>query len=151
MNSGNQDDFRDYAWNYFALHAGQRLRTFEVDSHPSQLLCKMQADHPSRWVSLLGFFLSFLSFVFCKLDCRTRNLVKNAEEALKDAQHGLPRQGIVPHPLELFARDEHVSDSKPKWPLTTGHSSYSRCLEWVFIPWGIGGLLSACWAMYALG
>jgi len=113
----------------------------------------IQADHPSRWLSLLGFLLSFLSFVFWKLDCRTRNLIKNAEEALKalDAQHGLPRQGTVPHSLELFARDAHVSDSKPKWPLTTGHFSYSRCFEWVFIAFGIGGLLSACWAMYALG
>lgn len=158
MNSSNEVDFREYAWNYFALHAGQRLQTFEFYITLSTAIlggffAMMQAAHASRWVSLLGFLLSFLSFVFWKLDCRTRNLIKNAEEALKalDAQHGLPRQGTVPHPLELFARDAHVSDSKPKWPLTTGHFSYSRCFEWVFIAFGIGGLVSACWAMYVLG
>jgi hypothetical protein len=58
----------------------------------------------------------FFSFVFWKMDNRTDQLAKLAENAIRflDAQHGLPDEGEWPHPLRLFAREQAESDALPR-------------------------------------
>ena len=149
------ETFRDYAWRYFELHAEQRLKTFQffitlatAIVGGSLLLLRYGQGH--KWMAVLGFLLSFLSFVFWKLDVRTRTLVKNAEEALKflDAKHQLPTVDGAPHPLAMFTRDDHFTSQEKKFPLSSGHFSYSRCFRYVFVAFaviglaaGIGGLI----------
>lgn len=148
--------FREYVWDYFALHAEQRLKTFQFYVTLSTalvggflLLIRYGQNH--KWIGLLGLVLVLLSIVFAKLDQRTRGMVKRAEDALNflDSQHGLADIAGAPHPLRLIANDKHFTDKAKLWPLTTGHFSYSRCFGWVFSLFGIlGGLTAiACFAV----
>lgn len=104
----------------------------------------------NKWMAALGVLLTFLSFVFWKLDHRTRRLVKNAEDALKvlDSRHALPDVDGGPHPLRLFSRDDHFTKDAPRYPLWSGYFSYSRCFEWVFIGFALAGAVSAVWCLW---
>lgn len=148
------DSFREYAWGYFELHAQQRLQLFEfyITLSTATLagffaLIQVSDGHPL--LSLVGFALSFFSFVFWKLELRTRALVKNAEEALKhlDAQHSLADVSGAPHPLRMFDRDDHFTSRAKKRSITTGHFSYARSFRWVFIFFASLGLLLGGWAL----
>jgi hypothetical protein len=142
------ETFRKYVWDYFALHADHRLRAF----HFYILLCtaligglavSAKDGNVKPWMSVFGLLLIFFSFVFWKMDTRTRQLVKNAENALKhlDAHHGLPDQDELPHALRLFAREEELSRVLPLLPLFSGHFSYARCFRWVFGMFSLVGLV----------
>jgi hypothetical protein len=84
----------------------------------------------------------FFSFVFWKLDQRTRQLIKHAEIALSflDSQYDLPDLNGMPHPLRLFSREGVVTSTLRGFPLTTGHFSYARCFRWVFFMFSIVGV-----------
>ena len=136
--------FRDYAWRYFELHTEQRLKAFQffitlstAIVGGSLLLVRYGQGH--KWMAVLGFLLAFFSFVFWKLDVRTGTLVKNGEEALKflDAKHQLPTIDGAPHPLAMFARDDHFTSRAKKrakkFHLFSGHFSYHRCFKYVFV------------------
>jgi hypothetical protein len=149
--------FRQYAWDYFALHADHRLRAFHFYILLSTALVggfalSVRNGGFQMWMSILGLLLVFFSFVFWKMDVRTRQLVKNAENALKflDAQHGLENQSDLPHPLRLFAREEQMSSKLRDFPLISGHFSYARCFRWVFSMFAIvgaaGAVVSLLWA-----
>ena len=129
------------------LHADHRLRAFHFYILISGALTGVFATSIGRgefhpWMASLGALLVFFSFVFWKMDVRTRQLVKNGESALKflDAQHGLEDQEGVPHPLRLFSREEALSRSLTPWPLAVGHFSYARCFRWVFAMFALVGL-----------
>ena len=123
------DTFREYDWNYFELHADQRLKAFQFFISLSTalvggflLLFRFGQGH--KWAAVLGLLLALFSFVFWKLDRRTRMLVHNAEEALKylDALHNLPDVDGAP------------------W---RGYFSYSRCFKYVFVTFAILGVVGA--------
>lgn len=123
---------REYAWDYFALHADQRIKTFNFFVVFATLLAggivgliKDKGD--IRWISLLGFLLFFLSLVFWALDRRNRSLVRNGEEAIKwlDAELDLPNSGRAPHILRIFAYDDYFTENG-------FHITYSKCLGFVF-------------------
>jgi hypothetical protein len=76
-----------YAWNWFALHAGQRLQLVNfwliAVAFLAAAYVQARANHMSAialGVSITGV-LSSLAFV--KLDVRTRQLVQVAENALR--------------------------------------------------------------------
>lgn len=141
------ESFRKYAWDYFALHADQRLKAFHFYILLSTailggfaVLLRNGAFH--KWMAIFGIFLVFFSFVFWKLDNRTRGLIKHGEEALEflDAQHGLPQIDGAPHPLQLFTREKHLSAKLPLYSLTSAHFTYARCFRWVFALFSLVGL-----------
>lgn len=141
--------FRNYAWSYFSLHATQRLQSFQlfvtlVTALIAGFAALVKLDNIYRWLSLIWFFVSFLSFIFWKLECRTKELVKNGEEAIKylDRLHSLENIQNIPHCLKIFERDESITSSREKFPLWTGHFSYSRCFNFVFVSFGVGGLIA---------
>ena len=144
------DSFRKYAWDYFALHADQRLRAFHFYILLSTavlggfgLLLRNGEFHP--WMSVAGFLLVFLSFVFWKLDNRTRQLVKLGENALKylDAQFNLPDLDGKPNALCLFQREFVDTAALNRWPLSSGHFSYARCFRWMFLMFALVGIVIA--------
>jgi hypothetical protein len=142
-----ESTFREYAWNYFELHAGQRLKTFQFFVTLSTALIAgfvvlLRYGYTYKWIAVLGFLLSFFSFVFSKLDRRTKILVENGEKALKylDRQHDLPDIEGIPHPLRIFDRDDHFTSRANLLPLVTGHFSYSRSFRYVFVAVGLLGL-----------
>jgi hypothetical protein len=104
--------FRDYAWNYFEVHAQQRLQLFEFyitisTATLAGFFALLQVASARPLVCLVAFALSFFSFIFWKLESRTRALVKNGEDALKhlDELHAFPDIAGAPHPLRMFTRD----------------------------------------------
>ena len=133
------DAFRESAWRHFTIHAEQRLKMFQFYITISTALLGggallIRTDQYAIALVLLGFLASFLSFVFWKLEVRTRTLVKNAEDAIQylDASFDLPDVDDEPNPLYLFARDDHrTRRSKRRCALL--HFSYHKCFVLVFV------------------
>lgn len=79
---------REHAWNYFELHATQRISMFNFFVVASGLIATGigASTHASGLPSLTGVFLGglllLLSIVFWKIDQRTSFLIKHAEQAL---------------------------------------------------------------------
>jgi hypothetical protein len=148
------EQFRGYAWDYFELHSDHRLGAF----HFYILLCSAliggfaitaKEGQIQPWSSVFGLLLVFFSFVFWKMDNRTDQLVRVAENAIKflDAQHGLPDEGELPHPLCLFAREQAESDALPGSFVLTGHFTYAQCFRWVFGMFSLVGIAIAVVAL----
>jgi hypothetical protein len=69
--------FREYTWAYFALHADQRIKTFNFFHIVAGLLAGgittlLKGGGDARWISPFGALLTILSFVFWKLDNRNK-------------------------------------------------------------------------------
>ncbi len=152
--SVQHEHLRDYAWNYFELHAEQRLKAFQFYISLSTALVGgfvilIRYNNTSKWMAVLGMLLAFLSFIFWKLDERTKSLVHNAEEALKylDGQQNLSDIEGVPHPLRVFSRDDHITSQAALYPPWSGHFSYSRCFRWIYIVFALSGAVSSIWCL----
>jgi hypothetical protein len=76
---------RDHAWNWFALHAAQRMQTFNFFLVATALLVAAYATLLEKHrdaacvVAVLG---AWLSLWFNRVDYRNRQLVKAGERAL---------------------------------------------------------------------
>lgn len=157
MNNENlvDKDLRDYVWNYFQMHASQRLTTFNFyivisSVIATALFATFQQGYKFPYFGVfLGFLLSLLSFVFWKLDCRNKFLIKQAEEALKhfEIQFRLasPDDKSEPHVSQIFMREEYSTNIQRKktYFLWKRHFSYSDCFNLVFVTFGASGLLAA--------
>ncbi len=139
---------REYAWDYFALHAEQRLKAFQfyislATAVVGGFFLLLRDGHAHKWMAALGVVLLLLSFVFWKLDGRTRWLVKNAENALEflDAQHALQDIEGVPHPLRLFTRDDYYTKQVAPFPVWTARFTYARCFRWLFLGFSLLGVV----------
>ncbi len=146
----SSQDFCNYAWGYFEVHAGQRLTTFRFYLIVATLLttglfATLQKDFKFPTVSLvLGALLIFFSFVFRKLDARNKQLVENGQNALRLIDdHSIPqRKDEPPHQLKLFARDDF--ETKPLrekvsfWNESNSYS-YSSCFALVFFAFTLVG------------
>ena len=138
---------RTYAWNYFAFHADQRLKTFNfyliaVGIFVAGLLNYLAKSESaeSRLPSLFCFAITFVSLAFWRLDRRNSYMIKNAERALTylDSEETHSKEAEV---LALFAQDDLVSKVNPrKW-----HISYSKVFTLIFC---FFGLISALWGIH---
>ena len=142
-----QDTFRESAWRHFEIHAEQRLKMFQFYITISTALLGggvllMRTDQHAIALILLGFLASFFSFVFWKLEVRTRVLVKNSEDAINflDSSWDIPDVNGQPSPLKLFTRDDFRTQRRKRC-CTHWYFSYHRCFVLVFIIIGILGLL----------
>jgi hypothetical protein len=142
-----ENTFRTQAWNYFALHAAQRMQSFQYYVTfvtaligGAIVLLKSDGNH-YNWLAVICAISSAISFLFWKLDCRTRQLIKNAETALKylDARHNLPGAGAFPNELRLFDRDDASKNSIAESNIWNSKLSYSKCFNFVFAIFGYGG------------
>ena len=152
----NGNDMRQYVWNYFQSHASQRLTTFNFyivicTVAATGYLTAMQENKMPVLGIVLGFLLSFLSFIFWKLDCRNKQMIKNAEEALMYLENQFETEDNSgnPHVVRIFtyekAQTERIREIRSVWPWKN-HFSYSRCLNSVFAVFGILGGLAALYA-----
>lgn len=144
--------FRAQAWAYFALHAGQRMQSFQyyvtlvTALIAGLILVSKSGRYATQGALVICSATSILSYVFWKLDCRTRALIKNAESALQfmDRLHALPDIAGLPHPVKLFDRDAALRSSRGGWVgYVTGDLSYSRCLNIVYVVFGGGAIAVA--------
>ena len=142
-----QNVFREGAWRHFTIHAEQRLKMFQFYITISTALLAggvllLRTGENAIALVLLGFLASFFSFVFWKLEIRTRTLVKNAEDAIKhlDGSHEFADVDGQPNPLKLFTRDDFQTQ-RSNWYCALWHFSYHKCFSMVFVVIAILGAL----------
>lgn len=152
----SNDSSRDYAWNYFQIHASQRLTTFNFyivisSAIATALFASFQQSYKFPYFGIfLGCLLILFAFVFWKLDGRNKFLIKQAEAALKyfeaQLQSTSSAEAAEPHVAQIFLREEYTTgivrtrNSSLFWKR---HFSYSECFNLVFLTFGMTGLLSA--------
>ena len=149
----SQNVFRENAWRHFTIHAEQRLKMFQFYITISTALLAggvllLRTGENTIALVLLGFLASFFSFVFWKLEVRTRVLVKNAEDAIihLDHLHNLPDVNGQPNPLKLFTRDDFRTQGSNR-RCKLWYFSYHKCFLLVF---AVVGLLGAVGFIYGL-
>ena len=131
-----EEIYRENAWRHFTTHADQRLKMFQFYITISTALLGgglllFRTSPNDGAIGLLGFLASFFSFVFWKLEARTRMLVKNAEDAIKylDESVDLPELNSEPNPLKLFTRDDFRNARNSSFV----RFSYHQCFVFVFL------------------
>lgn len=138
------------AWDYFEMHAAQRLTTFNFYVVLSSVIATslftiLPSSQASRVGWLLGLLLIFFSFVFWKLDSRNKGLIKGAEAAIKyfERNSDLKDDGGEPHVAKIFLREEFMTSKRRRkksiffW---RNYLSYSNCFNIIFIGFGLAGL-----------
>lgn len=151
------DDFslqihRDYAWDYFKVHAQQRMSLFNFfvvfsSLATTCLVATFQERTSAHTLGIgIGMLLMAISIIFWKIDRRVRFLVKHAESVLKwiEGTYTLDDGDDSPHVLKLFICEERQTASE--CPAT-----YSKCFEMAFLVFGLIGLAGAITSAACLG
>jgi hypothetical protein len=132
---------REHAWNWFALHAGQRMQTFNFFLVATAFLIAGYASLLEKHrggafgVSLLG---AWLAFWFNRLDARSRQLVKASERALTALEAQLSAASGMAD-LNIVAAVERPEP---------GASSYRRVIkviQWTLFATFLAGAAYAIW------
>jgi hypothetical protein len=122
---------RDHAWNWFALHAAQRMQTFNFFLVAIAFLIAAYGSLLERHgyaAAVVAVVAAGLAVGFNRLDRRCRQMVKAGEKALAPMQAELAELTANPS-LKIL-----VSVEKPgKWA-----SSYGRVID--AIQWSICGV-----------
>jgi len=145
MPEASQDEIaeqvRDHAWDWFALHAAQRMQTFNFFLVATAFLMaaygSLLEKHPlaAAAVAVVG---AWLAFWFTRLDARMRQLVKAGENVLRIAQARLAERSAVAE-LEIVKAVEEP---------TSGASTYRMVIglvEWTIV---VVFLFAAAYAVY---
>lgn len=146
-------EFQTYAWNYFQLHAGQRMSVFNfyiflAALMTTGLVTTFNVSFQAHYLGiLLGALLSFISFVFWKLDERTRFLIRLSEDALKELEGTFksPNNLKDPHPVQLFRFEEFATGNLPTrrilfWKNQLSYRNSFNLVYLVFSLLGIAGV-----------
>lgn len=122
----------DYAWGYFALHAGQRMQSVNfflvaVSFLAAAYISAMVGKHPglAAGVSLVG---ASSSFVFYRIERRVRGLLHAAEIALGPMERAMAAETDNPGLRILESVDSVPSDA---W-------SYSKVFRILYAVVGLG-------------
>jgi hypothetical protein len=103
----------------------------------------------ARLTALLPLLLVLTAFIFWRLEQRTRQLVKNGENALRflDEQWSLTAEGGEPHPLAIVARDDYLVERiKKRWWAKCGVPvTYAGSFRIAYVMIGAVGLVLALW------
>lgn len=149
---------RKYLWDYFQLHATQRLTTFNFYIVLSTLLTTgLFSTFQKEFVLIpvgviLGLLLVLLSFVFWKLDERNKGLIKNVESGLKYLELQTPSkpEGEV---TKIFCYEElsteRIRMQRSVWPWKNLYS-YSESFRFIFFLFAALGLIGAIASLYRL-
>src|SRR5262249_2792686 len=139
-----------YAWDYFQLHAGQRMSLFNffvvfAVLMTSALVATFQKDFKMPLAGMgIGLCLSFIAFVFWKLDQRVRYFLKNAEHALAEFEANFPTATgkAEPHVTQLVRWEAHQTEKiramHCRWT-PIAQFSYTQSLYLVLAAFGLVG------------
>ena len=131
---------REHAWNWFALHATQRMQAFNFFVVATAFLIAAYAsllDKEPAAAAVLAIVGAWLAFWFNRLEARSRQLVDAGEDALRVSQARLANLADNQSLMILDAVDE----------LAPGASSYRRVIT--LIQWTIIALFLLA-AIYAI-
>jgi len=152
---------RQYAWDYFLAHAQARLATFRFYLFYCSIimagLFAVLSKGEVLWIgAALSFLLTFISWVYLRVDIRHKQIIKRAQEALMDIESmlDLPDQDGGPNKLKLFSREKFITSTMPRFPKSLSpkaHCSYSTSICMVFylfitlgLVGGFGIIISIC-------
>ncbi len=158
---------RTHAWNYFQLHAQQRLSVFNfyivlAGALTTGLVTSLpKADEQTALPIALGSLLIFFSFVFSRLDVRNSSLIKNAEGGLREIETAWADERgekVTAIRTAVFSRDEsHVKIARKRnafLSIFSSHLSFSDCFRFTFMSFallGVGSVIYATWKGLAGG
>ena len=155
------NDQRQYLWDYFQLHASQRLTTFKFYITVSTVIsagyiATIGVTSIPLLAILLGFILFLLSIVFWKLDSRNKQLIKIAEvglkylESLHEFSNSIETNGNMANVLKIFTNEEEQTNEMRKtksfWAWRNVYS-YSECFNIIFVIFGFLGLVGILYAI----
>ncbi len=93
---------REHAWNWFALHATQRMQAFNFFMVATAFLMAAYASllekHPVA-AAVLAAVGAWLAFLFNRLDARSRQLVDAGRLATAKAERVVASQASKPPPI----------------------------------------------------
>lgn len=145
MNIEQIKESREYAWNYFCIHAEQRLKTFNffvvlssVISGATLTITKDLSNY--LYAAPMGFLLTFFAFIFWKLDVRNKELIKHGEQALRKIELYTKENNIGEISVNLFLNEEEYTSKKRE--NSNVYCSYSKCFNLVFLAFGLAGFLA---------
>ena len=154
------EKFRNYLWNYFSTHADQRLRTFHFYLIISTLLFGAYGTlYKNASNSLIICFfpslITFTSFVFWKLDQRTRGMIKYSEKALKMIDEKLSQdlnEIIRIDVLNIFKYEDvqTLRNNKDSNSFLCKTYSYATCFNMIFLVFGCFGFLITLYHLTSL-
>jgi len=154
----NHEYLRQYIWNYFQVHASQRLTTFNFYILISTVIATgflIIIRDMLILALILSIILIFLSFIFWKLDTRNKQLITNAEDGLKylESKDEINDKEDTPHILNIFSYEEmqtqQLRTKKSIW-LWNRVFTYSTCFNMIFIAFAILGLFGVFYSIIAL-
>ncbi|MGB6822071.1 MAG: hypothetical protein WBE21_08330 [Candidatus Acidiferrales bacterium] len=147
MKEGQDSALHKQAWDYFVLHASQRMTVFNFYIVLSALTTTSYAASFNSNSNLgplriaLATLLCLFAFVFWKLDERTKRLVKIGEEALKHFEGAGPADDVA----KVFTREEMETSLKrstqARWNPRHRMLSYSDCFRIVFGVFFLAGIV----------
>ncbi len=158
---------REYAWNYFELHARQRMSVFNYFVLIAALLTaglagSFSKNGSSLLISIISLLLAIslvvISFVFWKLEQRVRQLIKHSEEALKTLEkHSTNCDTNIDKHLALFSEEEKFTEKlrtkykkKNIFSPWLWHMSYYQCFRTIYIVFIFIGLLGVILSLIGL-
>src|SRR5262245_62040283 len=134
---------REHAWNWFALHATQRMQAFNFFMVATAVLMAAYAalleKHPIA-AAVLAVVGAWLAFLFNRLDDRSRQLVDAGEKVLKVSQARLANLAgdsnlKILDAVDAVKRPDAKSDGgfvSQRWlALKRSTSSYRDVIYWV--------------------
>ena len=152
------EDVKNYAWGYFKIHAQQRLTTFNFYITLATLIgtglfVSLADDYKNNLISaLLSINLILFSFVFWKLDVRNRQLINNAEEALKVIEGVYLELDPRFIGINLFKNDDVcANNNKPNNIFYRANYSYSDCFNFLYVMFAVTGALGLVISMCKMG
>jgi hypothetical protein len=140
----------EHAWRYFALHAGQRMSIFNYFLVLSSIVAAglascIQRNGPFQLLGAgLGALLALVAFTFWKLDQRTSFLIKHAENAIAELEHGFPIQCS----RLISAEQEHTKKNLSAASRFKRLWTYGRSFRLVFAVMGFVGIVGAAACLY---
>lgn len=145
-------DMLDHAWQYFALHANQRMSLVNFFLILAGLVLAglatcLQRTGPIQLLGVaLGLLLTVVSFVFWKLDQRVAFLLKHAERAMAQIELSLPIAAARLVSNEREQTEKAVSGGFLLFRIWT----YGTAFRFVFALMGSTGIIGAtlCFCRY---
>lgn len=152
-------ELKEHAWNYFQLHAGQRMSVFNFFAVMSTLLTTALATSFTEKFNcpvigiIAGIGLVVIAFVFWKLDQRIGFLIKLAETSLTAIEsEGGNDKKTSDSPQSLFLIERIETDKKRQescwWKPQTWHMKYSECFGVAYFLFGFIGIVGTVWAIF---
>ncbi len=127
-----EKDFMDTLWKYFELHANQRMQMMNfyiviVSLFLTALVAMFCSDKDVKiYESVVCVSIIFFSWIFMMYDKRTRNMIKNCEDAIKVIEKKY---------MEKFDPDIMIFTQEALWAKVNKEMTYTKImyLEFAFV------------------